>query len=873
MEEEQGGLSPEERMLLGRGDIPDPTPGESYAESIDKASRNDPDKLLEAIALEQATEIPAEIIEEDPEEARRRAWVKKQGLGLDDDTPKTTEWLSDPQNATVAKDDYSNLREIERISRQQEAYSGMEFQDLGNIVEAWGVGLAKMGPQLLYGLMSNPDDPGIQAQRMMMEQAIERGDQDLIDELEASKADFDERMAGMKEYIEEAGEHQAKLTPQGDFVAEVIHGGGTMALDLMPGMAISALTKGRVNPTLPFLTTKVFAESQFEALAEGRGFHEATRYAGGQAALEWVFEKIPTKQLERIVGDLGGKGDVRGTLKRWFATEALTEQGAELTQTIHSYIYDLDEEMANASTWGERLEIQSRRQAVVLFSTIIGGGGVSTAVHGLDRLVGRKQRANREAMKAAFSRTTSEQSQDGLDKLFSLAQSSATNERDASYLEDHINNVVPDGVIYISADAVDAMEDVPDYIAAQLDGSRADVVVPLSRFVRDFASDGDKLAEVRRYIKTAAHLQTLEDLEANTDSDYIKRVVAEAAKAQDTKQEADRIYDEVVEQLIATGRQSPLTSRQSAQLIPAVITTQYEELRKMGATNKDGSEITVAQLYEDIGLKIVGPETEVTSAAPTEEAPTGFLNQAEKREYDEAVSKGLPVDQISRLQRAVDQGYNVDQVYYHGTMSRPFSTFDAEDFGAWFSTDPAVASGYAETERRTDLDLGAPQVMPVYLKSENTFNLGEYDLNDTVTVQEFIDGVNRLNGTSLTAEDFGMGAQDSNRVWELVGQNDLGTTAIRNLGFDALQGTEGGKGVMSILNAQNIRSVNAAFDPDFSDTPRVLSQQNFSNINITETVADEAGNIVEVTQSAQVLWEEQQQRHTALENLRGCVNG
>ncbi len=803
-EEERSGLSQAQLIQLGRGD--DQADSSSpYLESVDKASYNDPDKMIEAIALEQETSLPVEIINEDPEEAKRLAWVKSQGLDMeaDEDSPRTTEWLSDPDKATVAKDDYSNLRDIEKNIRQQESYDGMEFQDLGNIVEAWVMGFPKMGKQLEYYLRSDTDTPIKIAAREERKIALAEGNQERVDEIDATFAAETSRMADLKEEIDFISEEQGKLTPTGDFIAESIHGGGTMALDLAPGMLISALTKGKINPTLPFLTSKVFADASYEALAEGRGYYEASRYAVGQAGLEYIFEKIPVKMLEKITGDLGGSGNVRGTLKRWFATEALTEQGAEITQTIHSYINDLDDEMTNASSWGERAEIQARRQAVVLMSTIIGGGGVSATVHGLDRAVGRKQRANREAMKKAFERTSSEQSQGGLDELFSLAQSSKTNERDAAYLEDHINNVAPEGRIFLSADAVDAMDVVPDYITAQLDGSRADIVIPLSRFVRDFAGDAAKLNEVRRYIKTAGHLQTLEELEANTDSTYIARVIDEAAKAQDTKDEADRIYDQIVQQMVDTGRHSQLTARQSAQLIPAVITTHYEELKKEGKTNPDGSEITVEQLFADMGLEIVGPQVEVGSKE--------FTNQMQQEAVEDIEQRRKEAQVVAALgdQRKAEWTY----LDYENMA---FSELQRE----------------AVEQLNTNVETGQ-------VSSEAT------------RVQKYIAALRKVN-TPL--------AQIYEKVNEKFTVELQSGTAARDLGRKIEIDTE--------FDAELAQAEEGIFE-----TPRVLNQEDLSNITIEETAQDEDGNLVTLKESALTLYQTQQDRMAQVEQLRGCVGG
>lgn len=838
----EGGLTPEERAVLGRPDTPEPPP---YLTSVEKASYGDPDKLLETIALEGQTNLPKEIIDEDPEEAKRQAWVNENGLGLDDDETKgTTKWLEDPINATVAKDDYAQLREIEKVNKQQAAYEGMEFTNLGNILDAWTIGMAKIGPQLMYWVRSDESSPLNLTRKKNREDALARGDQGMVDQIDQTFKENAEEIEELKDYIEAANKAQALLSPGDDFIAEVIHGGGTMALDLLPGMAISAITKGRVNPTLPFLTTKVFADSTSEALMEGRDYHEATRYGAGQAALEWVFEKIPTKSLEKIVGDLGGSGNVRGTIKKWMWEEGMTEQGAELSQSIHSYAYDLDEEMANASDWGERAEIQARRQAVTLFSTILGGGGVAATVHTVDRVVGRKQRASRAAMQKAFERTNSEQAQSGLDELFSLAQGSKTNERDAAYMESFLNESAPNGKIYMSADAVELMDQVPDYIQNQLDGSRADVVIPLSRFVRDFGGNPDSLNEVRRFIKNAPHLQTQEELEANTDSAYIKRVVEDAAKAQETHAEAAAIYDQVVKELVATGRHSQLTSRQAAQLIPAVITTQYEELKKAGRTNPDGSEITVKQLFEDMGLKIVGPQVDVASKDYT-------------TQEDQDLGWGPP----GQAPYGAGIMYSAAEVVTEGSVT-------LED-GRTYHKDPAY-----------------PEYQMVMVDAELLEEIWSED-NKVGPGPEFS---NQISNRMEQYEQFLL--QNDRGVWvhprtgeEFPLPDDtklkVGNAVVRiPTGYGGYLAFGDGRHRARAMIEAGMKRIPITMDQEslgnleqIIATRRVLKQSDLDTITIEETAIDEDGNTVVVRENALALYVEQQDRMTQVEQLRDCIGG
>lgn len=143
------------------------------------------------------------------------------------------------------------------------------------------------------------------------------------------------------------------------------------------------------------------------------------------------------------------------------------------------------------------------------------------------------------------------------------------------------------------------------------------------------------------------------------------------------------------------------------------------------------------------------------------------------------VSGELPMDIDSRMDRAMDQGFDVDTRYYHGT-DQDILEFDPELIGKgkgktpsalpqgfYFSRKPDVASEYATGE-------GA-NVIPVFLKTEDM-----------------------MTRTDLKAfQDFNAGEGDS----LLSASGD----------------------VMIIRNPEQIRSFSAAFDPDEVNNPNIMA--------------------------------------------------
>jgi len=163
----------------------------------------------------------------------------------------------------------------------------------------------------------------------------------------------------------------------------------------------------------------------------------------------------------------------------------------------------------------------------------------------------------------------------------------------------------------------------------------------------------------------------------------------------------------------------------------------------------------------------------------------------ESREWLSAVRKGLPMDQAGRLSRARDQGYNTDKVYYHGTDADIYefktSRYGTFGEGVYLDPDPAGASHYAQTQ-----DGG--NVLPVYVK-----------------------------GKIATVDDVPP---------ELSSGQDIADWAYDN-GFAGYLHTylPGGSKEMIVFDPKNIRSINAAFDPEKSGSSTLLAAAPFAAVS------------------------------------------
>ena len=914
-------LQPVQREPVPAEETPAP-----HLEALDIASKRDPNKVAEVIRLGQETDIDEASIERDPEKAKRIAWLNSLQVGdMGDRSPKTTQWLSDPRNASVAKDDIPTLEEIER-RLQADDEMGDSVDDLGGVVDSWLVGLAKMWETTkMFAVEVEQDNAWGMTHRKMREEAIKNNDQDMIAYLDKQDQARNDFLAKQRGLIQEAEDVQSDLTPKNmSVLLEGIRGGVTMILDMAPGLAASLATRGKFNPTLGFLTVKTFSESYGSARLEGMEFEKAMRYGMIDAAIEYGTERMPTGMIEKIFNNLGKDG-LKREVKQWLIREAWTEQLATAGQSLNAALHDLDDELVgayNEGDWGAIFEIQGRRQVVTGIATLVGGGTMSGSINALNRYMTRDQRVMRESISGLLSRRNSEEAQKGLDNLLYLAQSSKTNERAKTVFNDFIETVGADKKMYIAADVIGELDNAPQELIDQMqDNSGGYVEMPLSEFLNHFAVDTKKLDLVRRYIKTNEALKTIEELEQDTNSDYIKNILAAAANAKDTRDEAERIHETITAQLVATGRLTKAAARKSAELIPAMATAQYEEYKKLGVKKKDGSEITLEDVFEDMGLRVVGPGRTAETDIDIDE--TKYLNQREYDEYDQAVARGLEMTQEAREQRAEDQGYDTGLVVYRGEHGSDAVTVGTQSRrGAiTYSPSPQTASFYAESEN--DLEAadyeGQPVVTAAYLRMDNRVPIKD-DGDPFISLQEIADliGEDLMVQIALDEESpFGLYNElfefldyNMDTWYELANtpaelQDDVPITpqeayaqnpqaflkmevpayrmfdnqqvidALKALGYDSVvhpgMGINEGELEYRVFDPRQIKSIYSAFDPDYEEVTVLSQTQDLGDAVIEESARDMAGNPVTIRQSAQTLWDELQQRVNMINALRDCA--
>ncbi len=619
-------------------------PASQAESSLNNSSLFDPDEYARKRDLSSKTGVPVEgITPENEKEMGRSAETERllnQYRDLGEDSPIAKKFVEDPVNAIVSQDDLHTLAAIEREANRSwyeldertfENWGTTSLMGMGKtwdqsailfLEEARATGEKTFQEKLLDPSMMGLTPPGLMMNALdeAMGWTLERAHGGAA-EFQAWKDKIGEQIESHKQNLEFAESEIGRLTPQGLTVMEEgLRGGLQMVADMAPGLAISIATRGKFNPTLGYLTSKTFLDSYGSAMVSGKDHRTAKTYAGIDAMIEYATERLPTKRLEAILGEVGGTG-LKSSIKKWLVGEALGEQVATLTQSLNAYAFELDDELANARDLGEALEIQGRRQAVTFISTLAGGGSMAGTIKSVDYLANRERRAMAKVIERTSKFRGSEAEQERIDNLTYLAQASKTNERAKDLFEQFMEEAAPDQKIFVDPAVMGEwmfadLGAVPDSLKKQLDGSGGMIEMSMSQFMTEFASDKARMEILRPHIKTSEELYTATEMESDDAKQYIKDLLSTAAAATETKNKADEISEQLIEQLVSTGRQSQATARQSIAITTAQIVTQYEFLKKSGYTKEDGTEVTLEELYEDFGLRIAPPDEKVGETDP-----------------------------------------------------------------------------------------------------------------------------------------------------------------------------------------------------------------------------------------------------------------
>lgn len=592
-------------------------------ESLDIASRGNPDIAAES----NLTPIDARLYEKNKPEIERKKLIS--GINtpsLQKTNPKTSQWLSNPKNSTVAIDDLDILKGMED-SLNKKGFWGSRYDDLRRgfaNLKRTGVYIGAESHMDSVTHMSLVDEMGI-TERGQIESALnERGlsagtdprVQEYITASPERRKELKDQITGQlvkrigsvakftKESADIPKDEAGQKFAQTETFAEAWGAFTDAPIDVAAGITTESLAQ--FAPAIPFM----FAGSPAIAAIGAGGTSLSNEYVGDimgsmqEAGIDvenetalltamsdpvklaaWqkhaVKRGLPIAIVDAISAGIGGRVV---NMAKTFTGKAIA--GGVEALGIQPVLGGLGE-IAGAVSAGDEI---SGKDVLAEMLGELGPGMIETAggVY-TNSLEAKSQKSVVQAIETFSEQNT-------IDEVVSFAQSSNTNKRAAEQYKDFVKSL-GDRNVLVPSDVVLDMENAPGYIIEQVNDLGVDISIPMDKFASDIAANPEWMALLRPHIKLSETTLTQAELEEG-DRGEIQTLLEKAQAEKETITESDRIFNDVKEQIKSTGMQSDQTARHSAAIYPAAAAVYVERAKKLG------QEMSPQEVYEMMGFKM-----------------------------------------------------------------------------------------------------------------------------------------------------------------------------------------------------------------------------------------------------------------------------
>ena len=544
---------------------------------IDRASQSDPDRYARALDVAQQSNLPLPAVEGEVDELERRRRV--QGIDTSAFGPQLRSYVSNIDRATVSIDDLDNL-----AATETELKRGSVAWQLGRI----GKNVKMLGGSLTAGVSD------IGSSVMDMAAVIDDVVSDVTTAPLAKYGLIDRDYLGddaklLRRYAARGREAATDiLIPETDSKLNNAISGGMRSVPTSLYGALIGAALGNPNAGLAFMGGASGSQAFSEAREQGLSVPASFFHGSSHGMVEFATERLP---MLRMFDDFGIDASLLKKVGAQMATEIPGEQVATALQDLTDWA-NLPEN--TDKSFNEYLKERPDAAMQTLVSTIVATGTQAGIIHAADRLVNGKS-SDKPEVKQAQRLLASAHDQERMDALITLAQSSATNKRAREFYQEFVNKAGEDQVVYVPADIVSQLDEMPKFMADQLDGLGADIEIPMSLFMSDIAPNDDMLSILRPHLKMNEDLMSASEIEEGGD-ETVKNALRNAQQAVDEKTEADEIESVIYEQLKATGRVTDSEARINATLYSA---------RAKEAAKRYG--ITPMEVFERMGVTVTGP--------------------------------------------------------------------------------------------------------------------------------------------------------------------------------------------------------------------------------------------------------------------------
>jgi GNAT superfamily N-acetyltransferase len=609
--------------------------------SLASRSAHTPDDEAQLREASRRLGIPLDTARTDPK-ATKHALERDSFDAADFATrfPSSAAYLTNPENALVARDDVAPLSEVEQALRQQvrETVLGGDMTPTEMAAERLLPGLAaeKQAEREVLRTKGFAAASALKRKHQTQREATQaNGIAAPIQPPEATPGNIAEGLASStttgfksaklglsqqfgdlfnndatpegKARTEQINRKRAQLdfqqqlaTPQFDTdVARWTYGGAASLAQTAPAIGLSLAT-GSAPVGLALMGLQTYGEAYGRYRGRGAAKGAASFGAGGEASVEVLTELLPMKfAVDRL-----GKAGLTNFFSGFLGRDMAGEQIATLAQDA------LDTAIANPTkTWQDYLAERPEAAVQTAFASLVQSGTLAAIGEGAGRLAGTLDRNQ-----AAVAEATAGAAQ--LDQLMAAAAASMTRQRDPQSFAQLVQDAADDSgsapsEIFIDARVLTGILEgagmTPEQLAQSLpsvqeqlaeaiatDGA---VAIPIGEATAAFAGSGLEQEFVRNARTsedawTAAEAQEGADLLAQLQQDAAK-VLEEQTEAQAWQDSSNAVFDTLMGELGKAGRFTPDVNRAYATLVRNFYAVQAGKLG-----------ITPEEMYERFPLTV-----------------------------------------------------------------------------------------------------------------------------------------------------------------------------------------------------------------------------------------------------------------------------
>lgn len=541
-----------------------------------------PDEAARAQAIARERGLPTAIVQSDLAnfEAQQRATRANE---ISRRHPAIGRWSANPNNASIAADDYSNLDRLGAAFVNRAALDKLDIVQNGGFLDRMG-DLFKSG---LYSLEQGAASfrgalQDWSARNPLPWTSRENNDRDRAG---AAMARAQARIYGDVASTPVAGETDWSTVKKRPTLGNVLSFGLDQGVKSAPGMAQAALA------------APLYVAGQAGNIGQTRAQVQGREDATAQDVAEATPAAILSSVLERvgIHGIFGAGGRTAlGRIAQAGATEATTEFGQSMVEYIGGH--------AQTGTRFDTDEMFDQAFAGMVAGGLMGGGLRTSgelsrpAARPIRAMVSRISDANRAMHDGQF-----------LDEIAEATAQSKTSQRSPAAIADLVQQLGEDGgvdQVYLPAEAVRSYMQSDSY-AGDLDGWRAqideaeatggDLVLPVGELTRLATTPGWE--SLKSDIRLSAGGMSLREAEtfnsAWTDAmeELSESIAQETEQARAAAVPREQLLQSITEKLTTAGM-SPSMARQNAEFLTQRAATRAVRMgRDLAGTEYDGLQV------------------------------------------------------------------------------------------------------------------------------------------------------------------------------------------------------------------------------------------------------------------------------------------